>query len=206
MCVFIYRYTSQDPPISIGGARKEICTKRDHDQKGRSTNVIKKFDQQFWSRNSIKKFDQEIWSRKSVSNFDQDFRSESNFDRTSIQSWSIFGRSLIEFPSKYDRIVIECWSIELRSNCDHIIIEFCSMFARTLHQTLVNVWSKFDPILLQLWSNFDQILIENHSRDPPGAPWTSKGCAGTIWSVPGALWECPGSGSGAPKEHQARYF
>ena len=45
--IYIYIYTSQDPPISIGGARKEICTKRDHDQKGRSTNVIKKFDQQF---------------------------------------------------------------------------------------------------------------------------------------------------------------
>ena len=123
-----------------------------------------------------------------------------------MQSWLIFGRTLIEFPSKYDRIVIECWSIELWSNCDHIIIEFCSMFDRTLHQTLVNVWSKFDPILLQLWSNFDQILIENRSRDPPGAPWTSKGCEGTIWSVPGALWECPGSGPGAPNEHQARYF
>ena len=41
-------------------SRKEICTKRDHDQKGRSTNVIKKFDQQLRSRNLIKKFDQEI--------------------------------------------------------------------------------------------------------------------------------------------------
>ena len=88
-------------------SRKEICTKRDHDQKGRSTNVIKKFGQQFWSRNLIKKCDQEIWSRKSISNFDQDFWSESNFDRTSIQSWSIFGRSLIEFPSTYDRISVE---------------------------------------------------------------------------------------------------
>ena len=58
--IYIYIYTSQDPPISIGGARKEICTKRDHDQKGRSTNVIKKFDQQLQSRNLIKKFDQEI--------------------------------------------------------------------------------------------------------------------------------------------------
>ena len=88
-------------------SRKEICTKRDHDQKGRSTNVIKKFDQQLRSRNLIKKFDQEIWSRKSIRHFDQDFWSESNFDRTSIQPWSIFGRSLIEFPSKYDRISVE---------------------------------------------------------------------------------------------------
>ena len=47
---------------------------------------------------------------------------------------------------------------------------------------------------------FDRISIENRSRDPPGAPWTSKECLGTIWSVPGALWECPGSGPGAARE------
>ena len=48
--------------------------------------------------------------------------------------------------------------------------------------------------------NFDRIFVENRSRDPPGAPWTSKECLGTIWSVPGALWECPGSGPGAARE------
>ena len=86
--------------------QKEIMIRK-VDQQMWSRNSINNFDQEIWSRNLIKKFDQEIWSRKSISNFDQDFWSESNFDRTSIQPWSIFGRSLIEFPSKYDRISVE---------------------------------------------------------------------------------------------------
>ena len=48
-------YTSRDPPISIGGARKRVLNKTVSDRKGGSPNLNEKFEQEIRTRNSNKK-------------------------------------------------------------------------------------------------------------------------------------------------------
>ena len=58
--IYIYIYTSQDPSISIDGARRGIRTKREQDRKGCSRNSNKKFDQE----TLIGRLDQTILQRR----------------------------------------------------------------------------------------------------------------------------------------------
>ena len=76
----MYIYTSQDPPISIGGARKRDLNKKVSDRKGGSTNLNEKFEQEIRTRNSIKKFEQEIRSKPTKA--DQDLPKPTAADRS----------------------------------------------------------------------------------------------------------------------------
>ena len=58
--MYIYIYTSQDPSISIDGARRGIRTKREQVRKGCSRNSNKKFDQE----TLIGRLDQTILQRR----------------------------------------------------------------------------------------------------------------------------------------------
>ena len=181
------------------------------------------------SRNLIKNFD--LMRSDQIRSNDQ-IRSDQRSDRTqirpiSIKSSSKFDRILIafrsnEFLSKFDRSDYDRIAIELWSNFDRFVIEFWTKFWLIVYRMSIQSWSnfwsqKFDQISIafrpnfvgisiEFRVNFDRIVLENRSWAPPGGPWGSKGCSGTIWSVPGALRECPGSGPGAPGERRARHF
>ena len=60
VCVNIFIYTSQDPSISIDGARRGIRTKREQVRKDCSRNSNKKFDQE----TLIGRLDQTILQRR----------------------------------------------------------------------------------------------------------------------------------------------